>query len=246
MKNNKKILLTFIVLLLITIIPIHATTVSISERHAPAGAVIEIPVNIEGGSGVAGAEIVFQYDQSFLEFQESALSAYTGGFIIEYKTSNNQVAVSIANASGLTGVNGILFYMSFRVKQSVQVGTSTEITIVQCNLYAEDGATVSAETEHGVFKVSEIVVFPNPFTPNSDGFNDVATFVFPDSISGNITVKLYNISGNKVTEISGTGNSTIEWNGLNDNGQKLRPGPYIYLLQSESKTLSKGTITIMH
>jgi hypothetical protein len=118
--------------------------------------------------------------------------------------------------------------------------------VLSHELYDDSGSIVPSEASHGVIKVTDIVVFPNPITPNDDGYNDVAHFVVPDTISGNVTVKLYSISGSKVAEISGADNPVLEWKGLNDDGQKLRPGPYIYLLQSERKTLSKGTITIMH
>ncbi len=243
--RNKKTTILIILILTICINQMNATTLSIPERHAPAGSIIKIPVKISDGVSLAGAEIVFQYDATLLEFQEANLSAYTSGFVMTYKENNSQVAVSIAGATGLIEDSGILFYLTFRVKRSAQIGTATEITLTKYNLYDETGATITAEAEHGVFKVSDIVVFPNPFTPNEDGFNDVATFVVPDSLLGNISVKLFNISGGKVAEISEVNNSTLEWNGQDEDGNKLRPGPYIYLLQSDSKTLSKGTITIM-
>lgn len=243
--GKKKVTLLLIVLAFLLKSQTSATTISLADRHAPPGSVIKVPLNINDGAGIAGAEVVFQYDQTLLEFQDVALTSFTEQFIITFKEKDNQVAVSLAGARGLANAKGILFYLTFRVKRSGIVGTTSEITIVHFNLYNESGELVSADAEHGVFKVSEIVVFPNPFTPNNDGFNDIATFIVPDSIIGIVSVKLYSVSGSKVAELSGANRTEIVWNGLDDKGNKLRPGPYIYLMQSASKTLSKGTITIM-
>lgn len=245
MNSLNKILLIGLMLLFFALSHINASTISLSERHGPSGSVVQIPLNYTDAENVAGGEFLIQYDPTLLEFINVTLSSFTEGFILSSQIEDDKVAVSLANASGLPLTKGILVNLSFRIRLSAQTGTSTELTILTYNLYDINGDLIDADAEHGLIKVSEIVVYPNPITPNDDGFNDFANFVVPDSISGNVTVKLYSISGSKVAEISGVDNSVLQWNGLSESGQKLRPGPYIYILQSESTTLSKGTITIM-
>ena len=243
MINN---VLTGLILLFFTLPQINASTVSLSERQGPSGSVIQIPVNFTDVGAIAGAEFLIQYDPALLEFINASLSTFTEGFVLTTQNKQNKIAVTMANATGLGQTRGILLHLSFRIRLSAQTGTATELTILSHKLYDINGNVLDAESKHGVIKVSEIVVYPDPFTPNDDGFNDYATFVVPDSISGTVTVKLYSITGSKVAEISGINNSTLKWDGRNESGQMLRPGPYIYIVQSQSKTLSKGTITIMH
>jgi len=246
MKPTIKNVLTGLILLFFALPQIKASTVSLSERHGPSGSVIQVPLNFRDVADIAGAEFLIQYDPALLEFINASLSTFTEGFILTTQNKENKVAVTMANATGLGQTKGILLHLSFRIRLSAQTGTSTELTILSHKLYDINGNLIDAESEHGLIKVSEIVVYPDPFTPNDDGFNDYATFVVPDSITGSVTVKLYSITGSKVAEISGINNSTLKWNGRNENGQMLRPGPYIYILQSQSNTLSQGTITIMH
>jgi len=245
MKNPKYILLICLALIIFAPILSHAATVSLSERHGPSGSMISVPLNYNNAVNVAGGEFVIQYDPTLLEFLDVTLSSFTDGFTLISEIVDDNIVISMASATGLPLTKGILLNLNFRIRLSAQTGTSTELTIITYNLYDVNGDLIETTIEHGLIKVTEIVVYPNPFTPNDDGFNDVANFVVPDSISGNVTVKLYSISGGKVAEISGSDNPVLQWKGENDNGVALRPGPYIYILESESNTLSKGTITIM-
>jgi hypothetical protein len=204
-----------------------------------------MPLNYSDASDVAGGEFVIQYDPTLLEFIDASLSSFTEGFVLTSQNEDDIILLSMARATGLPLNKGILVELNFRIRLSAETGTSTELTILTANLYDVNGNLLDSEPAHGLIRVTEIVVYPDPFTPNNDGFNDVANFVVPDSISGNVTVKLYSISGGKVAEISGSENPILQWNGEDNNGVALRPGPYIYILQSESETLSQGTITIM-
>jgi len=243
-KLNNIIVAQLIVFFLVT--SGMASHIVLSERQGPPGSILNIPVNISDAENVAGAQFVIQYDPALLEFVEINLSDFSANFVHAFDSMDDRIAVTIAGASGFEDSEGIFFSIRFRIKRSAEIGTATEITILSFELYDESGGVIQSDVTHGVIKVSEIVVYPNPITPNDDGFNDVANFVVPDSIRGNVTVKLYSLSGSKIAEISGIDNPALQWNGLNMDGQKLRPGPYIYLLQSDGSTLSKGTITIMH
>jgi hypothetical protein len=245
MNSLNKILLTVLILLFFTLALLNASTISLSERHGPSGSVVQIPLNYKDAENVAGGEFLIQYDPSLLEFMSVTLSSFSEGFILSSQIEDNKVAITLASATGLPLTKGILVNLNFRIRLSAQTGTSTELTVITANLYNVNGDLIDVTVEHGLLKVSEIVVYPNPITPNDDGFNDVANFVVPDSISGNVTVNLYSISGGKVAEISGADNSVLQWNGESESGQALRPGPYMYILQSEGNTLSQGTITVM-
>jgi len=136
--------------------------------------------------------------------------------------------------------------ISFRIKLSANLGDGSEITWIKCELFDGDTHPIPCATQPGVVRVSDVVVFPDPITPGvKDGFNDTANFVVPDSISGEVLVKIFSVSGNKVREISKGSGTNLEWDGTDDNGNALRPGVYLYLILANGQSFSKGTITIM-
>jgi Lamin Tail Domain len=92
-----------------------------------------------------------------------------------------------------------------------------------------------------------ISVSPNPFSPDGDGFEDfcMISFHVPFS-SAFVNVRLYDIKGRLIrtlvnTEFSGSNGSFI-WNGLDDNGQRVRIGVYVVYFDA-SEPLSHQTVT---
>jgi hypothetical protein len=76
--------------------------------------------------------------------------------------------------------------------------------------------------------------YPNPFNPST-------TIVFSTPSNGRVTLKVYNILGQEVANLSdgnlSSGSHTIVWN-----AQNMASGIYIYRLQSNSAQVSKKMI----
>lgn len=86
--------------------------------------------------------------------------------------------------------------------------------------------------------------FPNVFSPNNDGVNDI--FQFPDYYFFSVTgMKIFNRWGIEVVEIN---RQNPLWNGKDFQGNELSPGVYFYSfygITPEGKTRNKnGTITL--
>jgi len=98
-------------------------------------------------------------------------------------------------------------------------------------------------------------VDPNPFTPNGDGINDVTKISFflanigePKTIIGNevrtLRVLIYDLQGRLVRELynskSGAAafvaQNSIDWDGKDDLGKLVRPGPYLAQVIVEADT----------
>ena len=75
--------------------------------------------------------------------------------------------------------------------------------------------------------VQAIQVFPNPFT-------DFATFRFSLTQPGELKVSVYNLTGQivwaEINENMVTGDHHISWNGMDQTGQEVLPGVYVYTL----------------
>ena len=88
--------------------------------------------------------------------------------------------------------------------------------------------------------LAEVIVSPNPFTPNGDGINDLAQFQFQlheVSTPRMLVVDIFDLSGRRVRRLDqqnvvrglfGDRASDITWEGLDDQGGQLAPGIYLY------------------
>ncbi|HMQ70152.1 MAG TPA: lamin tail domain-containing protein [Ignavibacteria bacterium] len=95
---------------------------------------------------------------------------------------------------------------------------------------------------------SEASVFPNPFSPDGDGYEDftIINYKLSSGIS-QMRVKVFDIKGRLVRTLSDnmvTGSEgSIIFNGLGDDDQKLRIGIYILLIEAvDNKTGSVNVI----
>jgi hypothetical protein len=84
-----------------------------------------------------------------------------------------------------------------------------------------------------------VSIAPNPFSPDGDGFEDVAVIryalPFPTSI---FNVKIFDIRGRLVRwlcnmELAGT-EGTVVWDGTDDARERVHIGPYILLFQASA------------
>ncbi|MCX7833163.1 MAG: lamin tail domain-containing protein [Ignavibacteria bacterium] len=84
---------------------------------------------------------------------------------------------------------------------------------------------------------AEITISPNPFSPDGDGFEDFTVIKY--KLKSNITqlrMKVFDVNGRLVrtllnNQLSGSEGEII-FNGLNDNGERLRLGIYIIFLEA--------------
>ena len=78
--------------------------------------------------------------------------------------------------------------------------------------------------------------YPNPFNPST-------TIPFDITQAGNVTVKVYDMSGSLVKTLTAdykeAGSYNVIWNGLNNDGQKVASGQYIYKMSAPNFTDTK-------
>lgn len=89
-------------------------------------------------------------------------------------------------------------------------------------------------------------VFPDAFTPNADGENDVWEMIFHESsLDGEVAV--YNRWGELIYQHGDV--SSVNWNGYNMNGTPAPPGVYVYVAKIIQKTdrecVLKGSVSLI-
>ena len=95
--------------------------------------------------------------------------------------------------------------------------------------------TLSVETPRGVAGVSRPEAVPRAFSPNGDGVNDSARIRYQVRVLGvgvPHEVSVYDLAGRRVRQIvSAPGSAGVyerEWDGTDDIGRRVPPGPYIF------------------
>ena len=83
-------------------------------------------------------------------------------------------------------------------------------------------------------------VIPNPFTPNGDGINDRAFFIWPGVEDEIITVDLYSLQGVPLRNLEGYEPS---WEGKDDEGTDVPAGMYVYMAWAGDRR-SSGVICV--
>ncbi|HTP13060.1 MAG TPA: lamin tail domain-containing protein, partial [Bacteroidota bacterium] len=86
---------------------------------------------------------------------------------------------------------------------------------------------------------------PNPFSPDGDGFEDLCLIQYRLGLSVPlIHVKIYDIKGRLVRTLANSKPSAPQgellWDGLNDDRQRVRIGPYIVLIQAVESNGSRS------
>lgn len=83
--------------------------------------------------------------------------------------------------------------------------------------------------------IKDVLVSPNPFTPNLDGVNDQQVFafsIFKISSTKTLFVEVYALDGRRLRRIEDVrsnpvGPQQLQWDGRNDAGQLVPPGLYL-------------------
>ena len=91
---------------------------------------------------------------------------------------------------------------------------------------------------------AQLVVRPNPFTPNEDGFNDEAVFDFSDFTLAAPELKIFSFRGQRLMTVQPALNKTFRWNGKDDGGREQMPGVYLYILSDNKRRVSSGYIVL--
>jgi gliding motility-associated-like protein len=86
----------------------------------------------------------------------------------------------------------------------------------------------------------EVVVRPNPFTPNSDGFNDLAEFDFNEFRLQQPQLKIFKFNGALLTTLEIPVGTKFQWDGRDRSGREQQPGIYLYVLSDGNERVASG------
>ena len=90
----------------------------------------------------------------------------------------------------------------------------------------------------------QLVVRPNPFTPNGDSFNDAVIFDLTRIAVSSPELTVYDVNGRVVRKVMPGSGLQIPWDGRDDSGREMLPGTYLYILRDANKTIARGYVVL--
>ncbi len=117
-------------------------------------------------------------------------------------------------------------------------GNYENLSFCQATNWDEFLADYYSKVTYGPQSLNYVVNAPNPYNPST---GNLTIKNFPDNSV--INIKIYNLEGNLVREIDGSGTSVI-WDGKNENGSTVASGIYFYAAKTQTDSC-KGKITVI-
>jgi hypothetical protein len=124
---------------------------------SPGDAAIDVALTVDGASGLAGGDLVLEYDSSLLvATQVTAGDALlsSGIVLVGNVTVPGEVRLSLAGAYGLTSSGGTLATITFSVRPEAAAG-ATELTFTKAVLRDEASSAIEATQVSGSFTISD-------------------------------------------------------------------------------------------
>ena len=177
------------------------------------------------------------------------------------------IDTSVAHSHVSIGQVGLVFYPHFVPGQFLFSWSSTAPILSQTDSSVTVAAafpnkyevTLTVKDQFGCKYKSTVDLYvidslsariPNAFTPNGDGINDTwdLQIFFLKQLTANppipVAVTIWNKNGKIVKRF--LVNNIPQWDGTDNFGRKLPPGPYWYVITINKKIVAKGTVTIVY
>ncbi len=144
------------------------------------------------------------------------------------------------NIIAYPGESGIIF----------NPGDSVTVICYMCDNPDTCGPNCSESEYRILFEpMANCQIYPNPFSPNSDGINDFVVFDYPRMFVESAQLSIFNIHNNPVfkSTIGPIGEGVFNlhsWSGVDNDGGKLPPGLYLYIISNDNRVLCSGTVII--
>ena len=190
-------------------------------------------VNIENAGGCNYIDTVFIDVSNPIPTFDTILNPGCNGVLTEFvNTSNSEFGFTWNFSDGDYATND-------KVKKVFDFGSSFSATLtVQDSLNCTNSIDINIYTD--LFENYFDIYYPNVFTPNSDGENDLFIVEVPGRINQCTELIIYNRFG-EIQFIS-TGNN-LKWDGRNNVGLEVPNGEYFFTLNVKSGFFSQsGTL----
>jgi hypothetical protein len=150
----KKILFVFSLIFLFLSAHAFAANISIPKTNVDVGTAIEIPINIDNATGVAGFQFTITYDVSVLNATGTVVGDLTSGWMITRNMSDTgqiKVAGFDTSLNGLGSTSGSLVKIKFKVIG--KSGNKSSLKFADCKLSDTAGNKIPSTCNKGNVRI---------------------------------------------------------------------------------------------
>jgi len=148
-----KLVMFFVVITILASTGFSAT-VSVPDTKASPSSTVQVPLEIDNASGIAGFQMTIVFDQDVLTAQQALTGTLTDDWLLFYNVETPGV-ISIAGLNPdldeLPDIDGSLVFISFFVEGAV--GETTNITITQTGFYNSLAENITVFCQSGLFTI---------------------------------------------------------------------------------------------
>lgn len=189
MKKALSLLLCLLLLLSMNSINAYASTsmsdniIYSSEIYAEADGAVEVPIRMQNNKGFMGFSIIFNYDSSVLEpISVQTGEVLSGGMLNDSIGYSNEGTVKVVyNASENKTSDGVLFYITFKIRESVSDNTVLNVSYLKSDTFNERWEDVLFNCNDIVLHLCNTELPENPGTdPNIPSEDETKTTVYSD------------------------------------------------------------------
>ncbi len=204
-----------------------------------------VEVTIHSDVDIYGVQFDLDYDQSLLSLNEDQITSLVNAADVYSKViepGKARVIMFSMQGDKLMGSSDDVSSIINIAFETTEGMSNANISISNLILAGANGVSVDCEKEASFdidFMPGETSLgknYPNPFNPST-------TIPFDITQAGNVTVKVYDMSGSLVKTLTAdykeAGSYNVIWNGLNNDGQKVASGQYIYKMSAPNFTDTK-------
>ena len=209
-------------------------------------------VNIESSHDVYGVQFDLLYNTTDLSLEASEIASMINGIDGVYAKVKEEagfvrVVMFDLNGTKISNSNSSSNIISIPFASNSLKGLSSILQFDNVIVAGFNGEDLNASSDDYYLNIENSVPtvtslsdnYPNPFNPTTN-------INYSISKSGFVSIVIYDMNGAEVrtlvSELKSPANYTAAWNGLNDNGQSVSSGKYIYRMStpgfSETKSMT--------
>ncbi len=224
--------------------------------------VLAWPVTLQPEAGGATEGIVKPGDPVIVQFDRPVMADGVSSAVVVTTATDENVPASVT----VSGNNLLLrpvgtwpknsrltvtLDTTFRLQGRPYSGPSTLTLFVQGDKWDEIEQAMqkapTRETKADGYLENGVEVYPLPFTPNGDGYNDELHVARPGQGFTKPLVRIFGLDGIRVMSLGKRSlrNGEIIWDGVDRLGHEVRPGPYFIIVEEDLEILASGVIYVL-
>jgi hypothetical protein len=187
------------------------------------GDIIEVPIVVEGASGIFSGGYDLTYDVSALNVISVVPAGLATGSMSAFNADNGDLGIAMAAAQSFGGDGEVALITFGKNAPSADLSSVTITSVLFNDGWPEAQIGASAGITQQVYETRLGMVAPNPFREGTTISYQLAT-------SSDVNLSIYNVNGQLVkTLVDGPvapGNQTAFWTGEDDFGARVSRGVY--------------------